>query len=242
MQTFGTVLAFAYNACPDMEFDEIVGAIHADLRTGIGHCATPAWDCDDIALIDQDGLQLVLGWLPPDHDADPWYLVAAIGHAEAGQAPCTDAIARIAAQLSQTVGTAPAMTAAAHQPVGAAFIDLLFDMLRQGKTNSDIASLQVPALPAPAQAESKAAERFEPIEDMQWDFSFADNDIGNIQQGDVDMSEYQAVEWLSERAEPTHTLRLTVHALAMSLMLYAPPIGVFLFVYALLRDALPMTT
>ncbi|MFN3211122.1 MAG: hypothetical protein ACE369_19410 [Roseovarius sp.] len=45
-----------------------------------------------------------------------------------------------------------------------------------------------------------------------------------------------APEWLRRRAAPTKPLRLTVHAMALSIMFFAPPLGAFLFTYTMLRD------
>ena len=47
-------------------------------------------------------------------------------------------------------------------------------------------------------------------------------------------------QMLLTRAEPTKPLRLTIHTLALSLCLYAPPLGAAMFAYTMLRDIFPM--
>ncbi len=232
MQTHGFVVGFEYRACPRMEFTDIVEEFDLAFQFVDAQTRALVWDCDDIALIERDYVRVALGWLPPDEDEGSWHLIAAVGPVEGRtDAPITtDSFARIADQIvERTQAFLPADTVLrgeAHQPIGPELIDSVFDLLRGMARQPDDAARETPH-----------AARTAPAPD-----DLSDLDDGEVIDAVPALAPKAAVvQWLQKRAEPTKPLRLTIHTLAVTMMLYAPPLGAFMFVYTMLRDIAPVS-
>jgi len=241
MQTYGVVIGFEYRACPRMEFPDIVEEFDLSFQLADAQTRTLIWDCDDIAVIEREYLRVALGWLPPDDDGGAWHLVAAVGPCDtaAGRLLDDTSLAFLVDQIvTRTQNVLPAdavLQGPASGPVAPELIDDIFDLLRlSARTPCDTGARPNPAGPAPDTAQAGAsparfipgAERAETIDvppkALPWHAI--------------------AGHWLSKRADPTHPLRLTVHTLAITLMLYVPALGASLFTYTMLRDLVPVST
>jgi hypothetical protein len=217
-----------------MEFEDIVEEFDLGFQVADAQTRALKWDCDDIALIDRDYLRVALGWLPPDDLDGSWYLLAAVGPTE--PAIPADAFSYVADQLVERVqAVLPAdsvLHGVASQPVGPELMDTLFDLLRltAATTRDDIAP-PVPDIDDRRIFVEVEREMVKPV---------AENDLGNIDMSDIVMEDTRFAKWLKKRAKSTVALRLTVHTLAVSLLIFAPPVGAFMLAYTLLRDMVPL--
>lgn len=240
MQTQGFVVGFEYRACPRMEFSDIVEEFDLAFRFVDAQTRALIWDCDDIALIDREYVRVALGWLPPDDEGGAWYLVAAVGPIKGPNSARInpEAFRFVADQIEQrTQDFLPAdsvLRGDAHQPVGPELIDSVFDLLRDSaKSRCDTTAPRPDPAPDPYAGFSEAMDPRETIGDD-------DHDI--IDAVPVLPRAAAVQRWLSERAEPTKPMRLTIHTLALTMMLYVPPVGAFMFAYTMLRDVVPLST
>lgn len=234
MQTHGFVVGFEYRACPRMEFEDIVEEFDLGFQVADAQTRALVWDCDDIALIDRDYLRVALGWLPPDDPDGSWYLVAAVGPTQPSIP--ADAFGYVADQLVARVQHVLPADAVLHgvasKPVGPELMDSLFDLLRltADARRDDI---------APPVPDIDDRRIFVEVE-REMSRPAPEPDIGNIDVTDIVLEDTSFARWLRQRAESSAALRLTVHTVGLSMMLYAPPVGAFLFAYSMLRDMVPI--
>lgn len=239
MQTYGVVIGFEYRACPRMEFPDIVEEFDLSFQLADAQTRALTWDCDDIAVIDRDYLRVALGWLPPDEDGGAWHLVAAVGPCETAAGCLLDdnsltfLVDQIIARTQNVLPADAVLQGPASGPVGPELVDDIFDLLRLTATAAcdtvakpDIAGAASNVIP-----DGQAAQGFVPSPDDANTIDIA-----------TKAPPWQAVAgWLSKRADPSKPLRLTVHTLALTLMLYVPPLGASLFTYTMLRDIVPVS-
>ncbi len=257
--THGTIVALEYRSKPKIGFADIVEEFDIALHLLDARTRSLTWDCDDVAFIDRDYLRVALGWLPATAPHKPWYLIIAVGLAPGTEmAPLTsgafDYITdAIADRTRQFLPYSSAMHGEAMQPVGPALMDSVFGLLRH--------QIDPPAAPGTAVEEVTRAP-IDPyadlVSDLQPDWDRAETGPGADRERTPEAgpdtrtgqtpTEGDAPPWLTNplgqmlltRAEPTQPLRLTIHTLSLSLMLYVPPVGAFMFAYAFLRDVFPV--
>jgi hypothetical protein len=103
-----TIVQFVYPTCPDYDFSSLIG--EAGL-TVFGHSAGRTanivqWTDDTTAMIDRDGVRIIIALSEPQHAEDVCTLTVAIGPADAGRAP--QALLQAAAGMCQTIAAAVA--------------------------------------------------------------------------------------------------------------------------------------
>ncbi len=238
MQSHGIVVGFEYRACPRMEFQDIVEEFDLSFQLADARTRSLTWDCDDIALIERDYLRVALGWLPPDDDDGSWHLVAAVGPSDQAGKALIDggSLGFVADQIVDRTQEFLPAHAVLHGPasraVGPELIDDVFDLLRlSAQTPCDTAAPQ----------NSSAHTPPKPKPEHPW--SFTPTPDGDEIEISTDTAQAAPLtQWLTARAEPSQPLRLTIHTLALTLMLHVPALGAFLFVYSMLRDVVPVST
>ncbi|WP_372921250.1 hypothetical protein [Roseovarius sp.] len=241
MQTQGFVVGFEYRACPRMEFSDIVEEFDLAFRFVDAQTRALIWDCDDIALIEREYVRVALGWLPPDDDSGSWHLVAAVGPIKGPNSARInpEAFRFVADQIEKrTQDFLPAdsvLRGDAHQEVGPELIDSIFDLLRD--------SAQAPCdTTAPDARTDTRTDPSARAGEMMDEADIMDDDADIIDAVPVLPRAAAVQRWLTTRAEPTKPMRLTIHTLALTMMLYVPPVGAFMFAYTMLRDIVPMST
>lgn len=215
-QTHGEIAALEYHGPPEMAFPDIVEEFDIASHGLATQVRRLTWDGDDIALIDRECVRIALGWLPPERESRPHYLVIAIGPPPRRKGRTTGfdpgAYGVLMDRALERVGTYlpydAMLRGPASQAVGAALLDRTFDLL--GAT--------APRL-RPEDVEIARRKRAE-ARDGGW--------------------KRDAVEPEALPQIPSPPLRLTVVALGLTLFLHAPPVGAALLTYTALREAQPL--
>jgi hypothetical protein len=242
MQTEGYVVGFEYGACPRMDFSDIVEEFDLAFQVIDAQTRALIWDCDDIAVIERDYMRVALGWLPPDEEEGAWHLIAAVGPTDPRHQPpfiissFRQLADQIAERMQDVLPPRSVMRGEAHAPVGPELIESLFDLLRE--TAQMPCDTAPPARPAPRPQPDALVETrdFSGRDDTDFDY-----DETGIETLPMLPPTGALTRWMGRRAEPTKPMRLTIHALALTLMLYVPPVGAFMFVYTMLRDMAPLS-
>ena len=252
MQTYGSVIALEYRVRPSIDFADIVEEFDIAFQMVDSRTRSLSWDCNDIAIIDRDYVRVALGWLPSEDEGEPTHLIVAVGVSEDMGEETLDAASyefladRIVERTYEYLPFNAVLRGKASQPVSAELVDTTFDLLRMNAKEmpddlrapekaaapqaepeqEDLTASMVP--PWMATAEPDAGPTFAPADELAAELLGEDMVSPN---GQV----------LLTRSKPTQPLRLTIHTLALSLMLYAPPLGAFMFAYSMLRDVFPLT-
>jgi len=246
MQTQGYVVGFEYGACPRMDFTDIVEEFDLAFQFVDAQTRALIWDCEDIAVIERDYVRVALGWLPPDDEDGAWHLIAAVGPVDPSRQPpfIMASFRQIADQIAErTQEFLPSdsiMRGEAHSPVTPALIDSLFDLLREtAQTPCDTVAPKPSPEPSPDPSHDILIDThdFTGRDDTMFD---RDDDV--IDALPILPPAAALTRWLGQRSKPTKPMRLTIHALALTMMLYVPPVGAFMFVYTMLRDIAPLST
>lgn len=215
-QTHGEIAALEYHGPPGMTFPDIVEEFDIASHGLATQVRRLTWDGDDIALIDRECVRIALGWLPPEREDRPHYLVIAIGPPprRKGRGTGFDPSAYsvlLERALERVAGYLPydaILRGPSSQTVGAALLDRTFDLL--GAT--------APRL-RPGDIETARRKRAEAREGG-W--------------------ERDAIAPEALPAIPSQPLRLTVVTLGLTLFLHVPPVGAALLTYTALREAQPL--
>ncbi len=242
-QTYGSVIAMEFRRTPSIQFADIVEEFDIAFQMVDSRTRALTWDCDDIALIDRDSVRVALGWLPGKEKGQPTHLVVAVGSAPDAKPDAIDPNSfrfladRIAERTHDYLPFTAVLHGKATQPVSAELVDTVFDLLRTD--TKDMHS-------------DTAAPKKKRILDEEDIDAFADR-VGSMGSGwmardgaapEADTPRAETASsgdhMLLARAEPTQPLRLSIHALALSLCLYVPALGVAMFAYSMLRDVFPM--
>jgi len=231
-----------------MDFADIVEEFDIAFQLVDSPARQLTWECENIAYVDRDCVRVALGWLPPSDGENSWHLVFAVGdapkcrHSPPGPEVYDYLTERIVERTRTHLPFDSILRGEANRPIGAALIASVFELLRL--TADATPNIQEPK-------ESRAHDFPELIDDDQDDAANAylggddaqpfyydpAEDIGYIDQDLLP----KPPSWLTRRAEPTQPMRLTIHAVALSLMLYTPPLGAFMFAYTMLRDITTLT-
>ncbi|WP_397542997.1 hypothetical protein [Roseovarius salis] len=260
-QTFGSIVALQFRRRPGIEFADIVEEFDSAFQMVDARSRSLSWDCDDIAVIERDSVRVALGWLPPEDDTGRWHLIVAVGAVPGtdGEKIAPESFRYLADRIVERSRAFLPFTAVLHgnaqQPIGPALIDTTFDLLRlntnhmpgdqrQSKKNmafpenvEDYADMFSEMTPS-----GRAEERAEPGPLNQADTASKNTDrkhpIATAASGIAGHLE----EMMKTRAEPTEPLRLTIHTVALSLLLTVPALGAFMFTYTMLRDMTQVAT
>lgn len=243
-QTYGSVIAMEFRRAPSIQFADIVEEFDIAFQMVDSRTRALSWDCDDIALIDRDCVRVALGWLPGKQKGQPTHLVVAVGAAPDARPDAIDPNSfkflaeRIAERTHDYLPFTAVLHGKASQPIGAELVDTIFDLLRTdtGDMHSDTA--------APKKKRILDEEDIDAFADRvgtmhpSWagEDSAAPGEAPDQPEADAPGGDHLRLK----RAEPTQPLRLSIHALALSLCLYVPPVGVAMFAYTMLRDLFPM--
>ncbi len=253
MQAYGSIAAMEFRRVPRINFADIVEEFDIAFQMVDSRSRALIWESDDIAIIDRDGLRVALGWLPATEPGRRSHLVLAVGlrPGMSGRVPELVAldfvVERIVERMHQFLPFTAVLRGQVGQPVSAELMTGLFTMLRampcempgdRHRPRQDADAWQR----AEMEAYAEMVERMAP----HWECR---RDHGAQAAGPADTTAAAAPEAkagaepaprfgpvLLAHAEPTEPLRLTIHTLALSLCLYAPPVGAAMFTYSLLRD------
>jgi hypothetical protein len=232
-----------------MDFTDIVEEFDLAFQFVDAQTRALIWDCDDIAVIERDYVRVALGWLPPDEDEGPWHLIAAVGPTDPRRQPpfiissFRQIADQIAERMQEVLPSRSVMRGEAHDPVGPELIDSLFDLLREtAHTPCDTAAPDSPT-PEPVLCDDMlvGTRDFTGRDDTVYDRAMIHRDADETETLPMVPPAAALTRWLGQRAAPTKPMRLTIHALALTMMLYVPPVGAFMFVYTMLRDMAPLS-
>ncbi len=255
-QRHGSVVALEYRRQPRMSFADIVEEFDIAFQMIDTQTRGLTWDCDDIAIIERDAVRVALGWLPSPGPGASCYLIVAVGPipggkpARAGEESYEFLSQRIIERTYEFLPFQSVLHGDANQPVGAELIDTVFDLLR----------LSANAMPDDSHVAAGAGPSIEDDEDLTgavppWmataGAGSSNRDYANgyyahsaratgANQYEVGDEDNNWGDMLLTRASPTQPLRLTIHTLALSMVLYLPALGAFLFAYSMLRDVFPV--
>jgi hypothetical protein len=256
-QTFGSVVAMQFRRRPGMEFSDIVTEFDAAFQMVDARSRSLTWDCDDIAVIARDSVRVALGWLPPEDERGRWHLIVAVGAAPDEEGARIDPASfgyladRIVERCRARLPFTAVLRGQAHQPVAPELIDTTFDLLRLEA--SDMPGDQRRAkknMAFPDDVEAYA----DMFSEMAPQFARGDHHAAEVNEDAAADSAGPGLaaraaasvdplrQALRQRAKPTETLRLTIHTVALSVLLAAPPLGAFMFTYTMLRDITPVAT
>lgn len=224
-----SIAVFGYPCPPEAEHAEIVHAIDQILQNCDSEPRKIHWVNADLALIDRVGVRIAISLLHPTQDDHYTHLVLAVGRAPHSDAQDdilsvshTHLADRLVHRVKNDMPYHTIMRGETPECVDESLIHSLYDLLRQASpTKTDVAPANLDSRP-----ERKKRKPAIPAEE-RFDVILSD---------DVPDTPQTANNWLEERAVPTKPLRLTVHTMALSIMLYTAPLGAFLFTYSMLRD------
>jgi len=248
-QSFGSVAVMEFRRPPNMAFADIVEEFDIAFQMVDSRTRALSWDCDDIALIDRDCVRVALGWLPGKAQGQSSHLIVAVGSTPEQDQPegaptrvdpaSFEFLAdRIVERTRDYIPVKAVLRGTASRPVGADLVDTLFELLRV--QSSDM----------PGDIRRPDRDRFAPEFDQYAGGNMADSGDWHDTDAQADAAtmtpQPDAVEsghagrLLLTRARPTKPLRLTIHALALSLCLYVPALGAAMFAYTMMRDVFPV--
>ena len=227
IKAHGSVAALQYNSLPDMEFADFVEEFDISFQMIENQKRSLSWDCDDVAIVERDTIRVALGWLAPDKDGAPYYIIIAVGpnpkvkHNPPDPAYYAALAKYITERTNRFLPHDAVMLGTASRPVGIELIDVVADLL---KLSADAA----PDDMAPGQ----------PNRARGWRGRKAASDHLHHTTKPKHHSGRGDIIALPASSPPK---RLTIYALSCTLMLQVPAIGAFMFVYAILRDTVPVT-
>ncbi|WP_371224310.1 hypothetical protein [Roseovarius sp. 2305UL8-3] len=225
-QVFGTIAALEFCVLPRQGFEDIVEDLDISFQpTGLTR-RTLIWDGDDIAIIERDALRILLGWLPPEFPGAPGYLVMAVGKSpnnfgvEVGVETCQFIKELLLAHLASYLTARRVLHKDTDQQVDSELMDDVAEILAKEAAQS------WPAQGAANEQDEASGQTASPLDSGSKDKNTAEfieaefHDLGN----DEDCSLPK---------------RLTIYTLGATMLLYTPPVGASLLVYATLRDFAP---
>lgn len=226
-----SIAMFSYRRAPAAQADDIVRAIDEMLQNTDAQPRQVTWVGQSVAMIDRVGVRIAVALLPPSLEDRYTHLVLAVG-APPGTQDCDDLLGisyahladRLIYRVKDDMPYDAIMRGETPETVDHDLVLSLYDLLRQSSpVGSPTGPANLDAQPDPgswhAAPHPAVEERFDVILSEE-----------------VPDSATAVPDWLQRRARPTKPLRLTVHTMALSIMLYTAPLGAFLFTYTMLRD------
>lgn len=239
-QDIGTIAALRYSARPPLEFVDIVEEFDIAFQACAVNQRRLTWDCDDIAIFDQGGLRIALGWMHPEGQDGVWHLIVAVGKSPFGGADpvpreiCEDLTCRIIERTGQYLPHDTVYRGDADQPVDAALIDMVTDRLR---ACGSAAHWGAQARPAETAGASARTDRPSADESGTRAAAFG------LESENLRMRRLrEALCGTTRETEISLPMHLSIYALGVTMLLQTPPLGAALLVYTLLREqfALPV--
>ncbi len=246
IEEHGAIAAFGYRSGVIPPLQTIASTIKAAMQTADDRPVKTTLDGDDVALLDHVGVRVVIGRQQAATEGLCSHLVFAVGNAPdmEGARPNRKTHAKrtdkLASWVKQTMPYDTDLRAETPEAVDAKLVRGFLELLdhAEGMTatqHADASSFILDTAAtvdasvidhddtlSPKPPRKRARDRFDPE--------------GIIELDDLGDSLPDTPQWLQDQAEPTQPLRLTVHTMALSLMLYSAPLGAFLFTYSMLRD------
>lgn len=245
-QDHGSIVAFGYRNGDIPPVSAIASRVQKAMQVADDRPAVIAWDGDEIAILDHIGIRVAIGRQEATAKGYCSHLVMAVGNAPdmEGARPNrkthTKRADRLAAWVQQTMPYDTILRAETPEDVDAklvrSFLELLVhaegmvpeekildaqpDVDRSSAAHTSV--IDPPDTTAVPEQQRPIRDRFDPS--------------GIIEVDDLANPLPDTPQWLQDHAKPTQPLRLTVHTVALSLMLYSAPLGAFLFTYSMLRD------
>ncbi|WP_103764009.1 hypothetical protein [Roseovarius confluentis] len=226
-----SIATFGYRRAPVAQAGDIVHAIDEMLQNSDAQPRRIHWVSDSIAMIDRIGVRIAVALLPPSHEDRYTHLVLAIGRSpdepngddllDVSFAHLAD---RLIYRIKDDMPYDTIMRGETPEMVDHDLILSLYDLLRKSPPASG------PSAPANLDAQPAARQR------RTTTVLTTEEYFDVILSEEVPDTVTAVPSWLEKRAVPTKPLRLTVHTMALSIMLYTAPLGAFLFTYSMLRD------
>ena len=244
-QNYGSVVAMEFRSRPSIDFADIVEEFDIAFQMVDTRTRSLTWDCDDIAIIDRDYVRVALGWLPAGDNCNRWHLIVAVGAAPGEDMSKIEKSSfgfladLIVDRTNEYLPSTAVLHGQANQPVSPQLIDKVFDLLRMDP--SDMYGDKGKGKTEPERPKTVYDEYADMVHSMSppWTGSpehevvYGQPNSGAYMDPEAGPMPGQIV---LTRSEPTEPLRLTIHTLALSLCLYAPALGAFLFAYSMMRD------
>jgi hypothetical protein len=108
-----TVVQFTYTTCPDFDFSSLIGEAGLTVFGPAKGAALTHWSDDTTALIDRDGVRIIVSFAEPQDANDVFTLTVAVGPAGVDSAP--QPLLHAAADMCQTIADAVAAYCPADQ-------------------------------------------------------------------------------------------------------------------------------
>lgn len=249
-QDIGTVAALQYSARPALGFVDIVEEFDIAFQACAVNQRRLTWDCDDIAIFDQDTFRIALGWMQPRTPDGAWYLIIAVGRSPfAGTARvtrrmCEDLACRIIKRTGDYLPHDAVFRSDVSQPVDAGLIDAITERLASHADNAqtppDTSARSETIQGSPARP--KASSGFEPFRlrlpaaQGVSPIPSTDDSMGLMAENDDLRRLREALCGTTIETEITLPMHLSIYALGATMLLQAPPVGAALLVYTVLRE------
>ncbi len=245
-QDHGAIIAFGYRSAEIPAVRAIASRVQKAMQVADDSPATVTWDGEQIAILDHVGVRVAIGRQDASVKGYCSHLVMAVGNAPdmEGARPNRKTHSkradRLAAWVEQAMPYDTILRAETPEDVDGKLVRSFLELLdhAEGMMPSDkpfdtqtivdrssavdASAIDPPPVGHNAPVPKPVRDRFDPS--------------GIIEVEDLERPLRETPQWLQDQAEPTEPLRLTVHTMALSLMLYSAPLGAFLFTYSMLRD------
>lgn len=239
-QSFGTIAALEFPALPPQGFPDIVEELDIAFQLPDTTRRSLIWDSDDIAIIERDNLRVLLGWLPPQRDEDPGFMMMAVGPGREGgnlviSRETSEFIkVTLVEHMSEYLDFKTIFDVDATQQVGTELVDTVVEILQRdfGRPNTDLTRSAYTRGVKPSRAytrdiasdASKLQQRYPAFEDLSPPDETDDEDERDQDQLDP---------------PPSLAKRLTIYTLGATMLIYTPAVGAALLIYSTLRDLVP---
>ncbi|MEO1138613.1 MAG: hypothetical protein AAFW87_04070 [Pseudomonadota bacterium] len=226
----GSIAAFGYRQPPAADFPDIVHAIDALLQKTDAQPRQLQWFGKNIAIIDRVGVRIALGILPPSDSDRYTHLLIAVGErpddVEDDLLTMSNYLLadKLVNRIKDDMPYDTIMRGETPETVDEELLWAMFELLRKSSASAPEADYAANKDHAP---DPRALAAMSPLDAQTFDIISAD---------DIGAGPRLVPCWFDKRAYPTKPLRLTIHTVALSVMLYTPPLGAFLFTYSMLRD------
>lgn len=246
-QSHGAIAAFGYRRQVNTSVSAFVRSIEKAMTSADPRPALVQWDGDDVAVIDHVGIRVAIGFREAGIKELCHHLVMAVG---ATPGATGTAVRRkthvqradhLVAWIEKVLPYDTILRAETPESVGQTLVRGFLDLLNHAEgMMSEGAPLSTVSVPragdmstdanTPAEQPAMSCEKARKAKRNRYDPS------GIIAPEEVNEALMQSSQFIDNQAEPTTPLRLTVHTVALSLMLYSAPLGAFMFTYSMLRD------
>ncbi len=245
-QDHGAIVAFGYRSGEIPPVSAIASRVQKAMQVADDRPAALSWEGQEIAVLDHVGVRVAIGRQNAAAEGFCSHLVMAVGNspdmdgARPNRKTHSKRADRLAAWVEQTMPYDTVLRAETPEDVDGKLVRSFLELLEhaEGMAPNEKVIEKQPLVDRPSDTDASVidppvvaptAPKAKPVRD-RFDPS------GIIELDDLAEPLPESPQWLQDQAEPTEPLRLTVHTMALSLMLYSAPLGAFLFTYSMLRD------